>query len=194
MPQDVQGVLNGKELPVAWCSQPHAEQITFVEKPGVFPSDGLVTTKKNMVLVIRTADCLPLFFCSQKNNYIGLLHLGWKSLNKGILKTLAGFLKDKGCGKITFVAGPGLRKCCYEVKEDFLKTSLSAWVEKRSGKYFFDPLHCVRERLHAHGIDGEFHDTGICTFCTDKPLFSYRKDKTDKRTLSFIVKALDTIG
>lgn len=176
-----------KDLSVSWCRQPHAEAISVIDRPGIFPTDGLITSSTDCLLIIRTADCLPLSFCDQGDR-IGILHLGWKSLAKGILNTLAGFLHGADAGKLTLVAGPGLRKCCYEVKEDFLATSLAQFVEQRKGKYFFNPIRCVKEQLTALKIAYDFHDTDICTFCDSRRFHSYRRDKTEKRILSFIVK------
>ncbi len=51
-------------------------------------ADGLITKLKNVVLCIRTADCLPLFFHSNphtKEKFVGLIHVGWRGLYRGIV-------------------------------------------------------------------------------------------------------------
>lgn len=51
-------------------------------------ADGFITKLRNIILCIRTADCLPLFFHSNphtKEKFIGLIHVGWRGLYKGII-------------------------------------------------------------------------------------------------------------
>lgn len=171
---------------ISWCTQPHEENISIVEAPGVFPTDGLLTDREHSLLVIRTADCMPLYVYAPDKNYVGVLHLGWKSINKGILKTLEVFLKDEGLTHFTCIAGPGLRKCCYEVKEDFLSTNLEPFVQKKGNQYFFDPIACIQAQCTSMNIPLTFYDSDLCTLCGKEHFHSYRRDKTDKRILSFI--------
>jgi len=176
-------------LSVSWCTQPHEEKISVVEKTGVFPTDGLLTSLEREMLVVRTADCMPLYICSPKNGSIGVLHLGWKSIDRGILKTLADLFRDKKPDTLTCITGPGLRKCCYEVKEDFLSTTLAPFVQKRGRQYFFDPLACIEAQCAQLNLSSVVYDSGLCTLCGKEKFHSYRRDKTNKRILSFIYRA-----
>jgi copper oxidase (laccase) domain-containing protein len=51
-------------------------------------ADGMITGLKNVLLCIRTADCLPLFFHTnpyKENKFIGILHAGWRGIYRGII-------------------------------------------------------------------------------------------------------------
>jgi len=51
-------------------------------------ADGLITSLKNVLLCIRTADCLPLFFHTNPHKeikYVGVLHLGWRGIYRGLI-------------------------------------------------------------------------------------------------------------
>lgn len=51
-------------------------------------ADATMTTEKDVLLVIRTADCLPLFFHTEGTSgdvLIGVLHAGWRGLTRGIV-------------------------------------------------------------------------------------------------------------
>jgi YfiH family protein len=64
---------------------------------GVFSdADGMITNAKKLCLVIRTADCVPVFAFDIKQEVLGAAHSGWKgcSLNisgKLIKKMKSGF-------------------------------------------------------------------------------------------------------
>lgn len=51
-------------------------------------ADGMLTVMKDVALVIRTADCLPLFFYSGEegtDRLVGVIHCGWRGLSRGIV-------------------------------------------------------------------------------------------------------------
>lgn len=47
--------------------------------------DSLATNNENIILVIRTADCLPIFLFNKDKNVIGLIHAGWRGLARDII-------------------------------------------------------------------------------------------------------------
>jgi copper oxidase (laccase) domain-containing protein len=88
------------------------------------------------------------------------------------------------------IAGVGLRQCCFEVGEDFKSyDNFKEFVKPREGKLFFDPVGFARKKLSGKGLKPEnFIDLDICSFCSKENFFSNRKDGTDNRTLSFVMK------
>src|SRR5699024_11882575 len=40
--------------------------------------DGFYTFEKDVLLTMCYADCVPIYFYSEKHQYIGLAHAGWK--------------------------------------------------------------------------------------------------------------------
>ncbi len=54
--------------------------------------------KKNVALVIRTADCLPILFIGLKNEnvkIVGALHAGREGLRQGIINEFGSLLSKK---------------------------------------------------------------------------------------------------
>ena len=45
--------------------------------PGI-KCDGIITSDKNKVLALLTADCMPVYLVDATNNVFGLVHSGWK--------------------------------------------------------------------------------------------------------------------
>ena len=158
----------------------------------VFQGDGLITNEKDTVLVVRTADCLPVFFYDTKNKIISLVHLGWKPAKAGILdkfleKAQNLFSIDKDS---TFVGiGPGLRKCCYEVGVEFLDYQcFRGFITQKNAKYFLDIVEFLKQNFIEKGLKEEnFLDCGICSMCS-RDVYSLRRDNTERRTVNFIIR------
>lgn len=165
----------------------HAEQLRK-EKP---PADGAYTFHPDVELSVFTADCLPiLFYTSNPDGPIGVVHSGWRGALKGIAKEM---LTVFGENKPKVIFGPCILQCCFEVKEDFVEAlkkdgyEISAYVAKRDGKMFFDLPRFVHE-TQLHGVE---IDTAPmrCTHCSEPQLPSYRRVKgSDPRIRSWIRK------
>ena len=193
LPEDIKGIMNslGINPDVSSMNQTHSSKMFQVNKPGVYDGDSIFTRQKNHVLVVKTADCLPIIFCSEDTKVIGVIHMGWRSADKGILdniyKSIFNNKNEDTAFKIAL--GPGLRSCCYEVGTEFLNYSkVKEYLDFRKNNLYFDPVDFVKQ--HAVKNDYKkfsFFDTGVCTFCSDKFFFSYRKFLDSNRTLSFIL-------
>lgn len=177
---------------LAYLKQQHSTDINFIEKEGLYTGDALFSGRQRLALIVRTADCLPLFFASTALRIIGIVHMGWRGAKEGILGNLQNqlFLKKNNLSSFKVIAGVGLRKCCYRVGKEFLGyTNLRPFLEERSKQVYFDPLQFAKKMLLTSGIrDENFLDLNICSFCSPIQLYSFRRDATNFRTLSFIVR------
>ncbi len=182
---DIKEIISPGKPGIAYMKQVHGSKINIVDESGEYEGDGIFSKEKGLILVVRTADCLPLLFYSPKLNMIGAVHMGWRSAREGILNNI-----NFDLSSFTVFAGPSLRKCCYEVGEEFKGyDKIREYLEERSGKIYLDPIRFARESLHRKGLKkGSFIDAEICSFCSDARVFSYRKTHTTSRTLSFIVQ------
>ena len=115
---------------VASVNQVHSNKINFVTSPGFYKSyDGLITEiKYKLVLVIKTADCIPIFIYDNVKGIYGLIHAGWRGVQQKIhLKAFEEFVKlNSKVNDIQFFLGPSIKGCCFEVKEDLIKLNCSA--------------------------------------------------------------------
>ena len=186
VPRDIKKTLSflEEEYKLAYLKQIHSSRINFIKKDGESEGDGLFSKDDNLVMIVRTADCLPLFFASEQEGIVGVMHMGWKPAQQGILENI-----EFDLSSFKVAAGVGLRKCCYQVGDEFMDhSSFRPFLEKRQKGFYFDPIDFAREYLWRKGLPkSNFFDTGICPLCSSG-FFSYRKDKTQDRTLSFIVK------
>ncbi|HOZ05956.1 MAG TPA: laccase domain-containing protein, partial [Arenimonas sp.] len=78
-----------------WLRQVHGvDVLRFDEAPessGDFlhdepVADASVSSTKNLVLAVLTADCLPVLFCNRDGTEIAAAHAGWRGLANGMLE------------------------------------------------------------------------------------------------------------
>ena len=185
--RDMAGVLDELKLKaeVAFMHQVHSEIILWTDKEGRFCGDGLLTDSDELMLVVKTADCMPVLLYEQQGKNIAAVHMGWKSAVKGILSNLPADLSD-----YRLVAGPALRPCCFEVGEEFLNyTPFEGCLTPRGEKYILDPVEFMKKNLFPRGMKEEnFLEAGICSYCSPLLLPSYRRTKNKERIYSFIVR------
>ncbi|MEM7816981.1 MAG: polyphenol oxidase family protein [Candidatus Aenigmatarchaeota archaeon] len=186
IPNDIEVIFSelNKTIKIAHLNQIHSSKINFIKEAGLYIGDGLFTGCKNLTLVVRTADCLPVFFAN--SNKIGLVHMGWRGAVEGILNNL-----DYKLSNFKVIAGVGLRSCCYKVGEEFLNyKEISSYLINREGNLYFDPINFLLDKLIKKGLkEKNFFDIGICSFCFPAKFYSFRRDKTTFRTISFIMKS-----
>ncbi|MCB1165324.1 MAG: polyphenol oxidase family protein [Leptospiraceae bacterium] len=101
---------------------------------GAFPvavADGMFTAEQNVALVVRTADCLPLFFhtgADAEDVIAGVIHCGWRGIARGIIGRAVDLLtfyvdqrkreKKEIDPSITVFPGPYICPSTYEVGHD----------------------------------------------------------------------------
>lgn len=153
--------------------------------------DALLTDSPRIALVIRTADCIPVFFIDPKRRLVALAHAGWRGLFANILPRVV-------CAFRTFLhsptdalhvaIGPAIRGCCYEVGADF-PSCFQPFVRQQGTRRFCDLVAMAVAQLGESGIHpAKILDTGRCTVCEESNWFSLRREgPSSGRMLSFIV-------
>ena len=162
---------------VASMNQTHSNVVLEIKESGVYDADALVTTKKNLMLVVSTADCMPVVLSD--NIKIGIIHIGWKGIeNKIFFNTIKKFNKKK----LKISIGPHAKSCCYEIQDD-LKIKFPDYTIERDNKKFLDLSGDISTFCKKNNIELE-----IANECTieDITFNSYRRDKTSLRQKSTI--------
>jgi len=90
--------------------------------------DALMTSVPGLLLVVRTADCLPVLLVDEENRAVAAVHCGWRGTEKRIVeKAVRAMGEAYGSKPETLLAalGPCIGAACYEVgpevREGFLK-------------------------------------------------------------------------
>ncbi len=89
--------------------------------------DGLVCFEPNTALVIKTADCVPLFCYSKTKPMIAAIHSGWRGTLLGISEKLVKWLLSEGFTEedLQVFVGPCISKKNYIVQWDVAKHFMS---------------------------------------------------------------------
>ncbi len=141
--------------------------------------DGIYTTKKNIALGIKTADCGALVLTDYKK--LSVVHAGWRGILSGIIENALNIFESKI--ELAFLA-PFARSCCYEVRQDFvdnLKKKELFYLKYKNSKIYFSMEDIIKDKLKEKVK--KIYDTNKCTIC-DKNLFSYRKGDIKDRMLT----------
>ncbi|MEA1972121.1 MAG: peptidoglycan editing factor PgeF [Candidatus Cloacimonadota bacterium] len=180
-------------FPVVFSNQVHSDRIMIVdiinEIANEFENfDGFVTKKKNISLLVKSADCTPVLFYSPKNHVIGAVHSGRKGTQKNIAGKMVKMMKnefDVNPNEILVALGPSISKRNYKVsKEIFQKFVEMTNIEQEFP--FLDLKNTIKQQLINAGILQEnINFSKICTL-EDNNYHSYREDKTHYRQFSII--------
>jgi YfiH family protein len=181
---------------VVQAEQIHGASVSVIESThppvNLIPGcDGLVTRVPGVVLVIRTADCLPLFLWDPVQRVVGLAHVGWRGLVRALPMRLMSALQMYASSRPQDVwvgIGPAIRACCYEVGEEF-EQPFGSFVRHASGRRTCDLIGYATQQLFASGVrPSRVIDCGECTACEGSRWHSVRRDgETGGRLYSFIV-------
>ena len=179
-----------KKFKIVTLSQVHSSKIIDADKLENFSSwldkkieaDGVVTSKKNIMLTILTADCMALLAYDDKNKIIGAAHAGWRGTKDNIVKNMIDFMVKKGAKieNIKVALSPCIKSCCYEVGEDVAKHFFEfedAIVKTGEKKWHLDISIVNKLKLLDLGIKEENIElNNTCTSCNSQDYFSYRKE------------------
>ena len=177
--------------------------------------DGFLTASPEQPLAILTADCVPVFLSADGGRVVGLLHAGWRGIQKRILPKAIRMIKRTWgipASRVQAWTGPHIGPCCFEVQWDvaqyFPATRLRrgcggrARQSSRTGggqaHWTVDLAGELRRQAKQLGVrwrvpqslgGGEARKRGFEGCTMHQPRFySYRRDKTPKRQVSVIMK------
>jgi hypothetical protein len=160
---DVPQILQEAGLPKNYGmgEQTHGAGVAVVNRDGkgkvISGVDALITREKNLSLVIRVADCGPVWIHCRKTGGIGLVHSGRKGTEAGVVPATIRRMKEEfGSDPQEMLAllGPCIRPPYYDV--DFASEIIRQLSLEKVGKVV---------------------DSGLCTAADLKRFYSYRAEK-----------------
>jgi YfiH family protein len=131
------GALGAGKMSAVTLRQIHSDMIHRVDSPQPSAAeapqaDALITQQPGVLLVVQTADCIPILLADAKNRAVAAIHSGWRGTLRRIAeKTLGRMRMEFGTRPEDVVAaiGPGIGRCCYEVGSDVAKEFSSQFPE-----------------------------------------------------------------
>ncbi len=171
--------------PIIKATQVHSNKINIIKSSTqIIPaSDGFITNKPNINLLIKTADCIPIFFYDRKTHSIGLVHAGWRGLiGKIHIKAITLMQSTYNANpKDIFVGiGPSICKKCYHFKQKPEQQRDPDWkpfISQKNKNYHIDLQGFVsRSLINNHISKNNIYTISKCTSC-DKSLPSHKAKK-----------------
>ncbi len=136
----------------------------------VIVGDAFITAERGVVCFVRTADCVPILIADPVRRAVGAVHAGWRGAEKD-------------------VAGATIRKMCDAFGSDSANLFAAIGPSICGDCYDVDLRSIVHDQLACAGVpDNHIDSLNLCTKCGDADLASYRRDRTDIRQVSFIMR------
>lgn len=158
--------------------------------------DGLVTREKELLLSVRSADCVPVLLCDKSKTVCAAVHAGWRGTVSGITKNAVDMMTEAGADKrdIIVAIGPCIGKCCYEVggevRDEFIAvdSEYASFFTPNGEKYMLD-LNLANEAMliKAGILPGNISRLDLCTKCNEAHFFSHRRSGANRGTMSAFI-------
>lgn len=191
-------LVNRLGLPVNNLIVPRQTHSTNVEVIDSIPdaelteTDGLVTKRRDIVLCINTADCVPVLFHDPVAGVIGICHAGWRGMVNGVIQQTVNAMLSIGASpqNILSALGPCICTNCFEVGPEVAE-KFSAWPQAVVRRPDWPKPHinlaaAAEEILRDEGIRNVTLPPD-CTRCNWQQLFSARRLGINSgRMLTFI--------
>jgi polyphenol oxidase len=201
--------LGGDPARVVSARQVHSDRVARVDDDGHNADDGrtlddadaLITDVPSLLLMLRFADCVPVWLYDPGHHAIGLAHAGWRGTAQRIAaKTVRAMGAAFGSRPEDVIAGlgPAIGPCCFEVGPDVIEAVRRALPDAEApvGRHGFGAIVPDASHLDLWEANAvQLRDEGVrrievaelCTSCHVDAFFSHRREKG--RTGRFAVVA-----
>ena len=149
-------------------------------------ADAVITNRKDVIIGIQAADCVPILLYDTKAHSIGAVHAGWRGTAAQILRKTIDAVEDRfgSSASNMFVAiGPSIKGCCYNVGYEVIEAVEIAsgkgdYWKKKGEQYFIDLSAANKRQAISSGVPAEnIWISKDCTFCQNEKYYSYRHAK-----------------
>ena len=114
---------DGSPWPFAQVKQIHSAIIQRVDASSThaLAGDGMITNAAELLLAIKTADCVPVLVADVKRRVVGAFHAGWRGTVARVVEKGVGEMRRQfgsAPEDLRAAIGPCVRKCCYAVGDE----------------------------------------------------------------------------
>ncbi len=181
------------------CWQIHSADVRIVHseqeaqpKPDVLGDDqycdALISNTPKILLMVKTADCVPVLIADSQTGAFAAVHAGWRGTSASIvLQAIDQLQSEYGAraNDLCAAIGPAANVCCYEVGSEVIDRfkelfpqSAHLFTPTRAGHARIDLQTANRDQLITAGVLPErLHIAPLCTMDRTDLFFSYRREK-----------------
>ena len=172
------------------ANQAQADRVAVVDARNrgtrIADVDALVTNAPNVPLLLRYADCVPIFFFDPIHRAIGVAHAGWRGTIMQVAAKTAQMMFDAfGARPRDLIAciAPSIGPCCYRVGDDVIAQVRTAFddaddllIAQPDGSVHFDLWQANAQQLHTLGVM-QIEIAQICTAHHTDEFYSWRAER-----------------
>ena len=153
-------------------------------------ADAAITTRRNIPLVVLTADCVPILICNKNGTQIAAVHAGWKGLVGGIIENTIQKFSEPAENYLAWI-GPAICESCYETGDDIKQQFVNKYPNlEQAFTNDYPKTHTNLPRLAAmilnqHGVN-QVYLSNACTFEENDKFYSYRRQAKTGRIATLI--------
>ena len=179
------------QLATAW--QFHGDDVKTVEtgedvKNSEEKYDALVSNLENILIGVKTADCVPVLLGDKKTRAFAAIHAGWRGTVESIaVRAIEKMQARFGTNPSDLIAAIGPAATCenYEIGSDVISAfeekfpdSLEIFTPTRDGHALIDLHLANKSQLLSAGVAAEnIYTAPFCTMERTDLFFSYRAEK-----------------
>jgi hypothetical protein len=170
--------------------QVHSAGVVVVDKPvgenGVSPkADALVTDQPRVTLLLRFADCVPIFLFDPVRRAVAVVHAGWRgTLLKAPAAAVRAMSERYGSRPADLLAGigPSIGPCHYAVGPEVVEQTRTAFGGEAdhllipNQQYHLDLWAANALALRQAGVE-QIEVSRMCTACRTDEFFSHRGEQ-----------------
>lgn len=166
--------------------QVHRDGVLIVKEPprnfsDPLEYDAMITDVPDLVLGIRTADCLPILMVDPSRKVIAAVHAGRAGTALRITPKVLKVMEEAfGCSPrdLRIAFGPSIGSCCYEIDERVFQTEWEPFsIPCGEGRWRIDLARINIAHLQREGGRREqMERADLCTRCHGDLFFSYRRE------------------
>lgn len=182
--------------PIYTPRQEHTDTIVDIgEDLAPMTGDAVFTRRHDIMVGVKTADCVPVLLFDWDSDVVGAVHAGWRGTASGILRKSIMHMADKygsSPARMLVAIGPAIKGCCYEVGQDVLDKVIDAtgdgdYHRVKDDNTYIDLQEANRKQALDAGVaDYHISVTEDCTCCMNSKYNSYRYNKAGARQGGFI--------
>ena len=170
--------------------QVHGREVVCAEAPRPLEvehqkADVILTNKVGITLVMRFADCVPIFLFDPIKRVIGIVHAGWQGTVEKVAAAAVEAMTEhyeSNPQDVLAGIGPSIGVDHYEVGPDVVSAARRAFAEKANdslvldnGRAHFDLWKANQIVLQESGVNA-IEVAGVCTACQTDDWYSHRAE------------------
>jgi len=171
--------------------QVHGVNVAIAEAPRPvdalhLEADTILTNTPGITLLMRFADCVPIFLNDPVRKVVGISHAGWMGTVRGTVRFAVEAMQARfgsKPGDILAGIGPSIGPDHYEVGPDVVAQvrqsfgqSAASLLEERAGATHFNLWAANRLTLEKAGVR-QVELAGLCTACHTGDWYSHRAER-----------------